>query len=115
LCERQGRNHGIKEFLSVLLLHLEYSDEDLKAAVELALEVGVISCEGVKHLLCHTGPEKRIEPLQEWPSLSAPDVSVYTQLYMEPEAEVGFSVASNTESEFDEDDRVALATGGDTL
>ncbi len=36
LCERNGRNHGIKEFLSVLLLHREHSEEDITAAVELA-------------------------------------------------------------------------------
>ncbi len=36
LCERNGRNHGMKEFLSVLLLHREHSEEDITAAVELA-------------------------------------------------------------------------------
>lgn len=114
LCERQGRNHGIKEFLSVLLLHREHSDDEITAAVELALEVGVISCEGVKHLLCHTGPEKRIEPLREWSSFSAPDISVYTQLYMEPEAEVGYSAASERGSAFDEEGCVVHESGGDT-
>ncbi len=94
VCERQGRNHGIKEFLSVLLLHREHSDEALKAAVELALEVGVISCEGVTHLLCHTGPENRIEPLAQaqWQSFSAPDLSVYSQLGQLPmESEAGLT------------------------
>jgi transposase len=89
LCERQGRNQGIKEFLSVLLLHREYSGDEIEAAVELALEAGVSSGEGVKHVLCHTGPETTIAPLDQWASFPPPDVSVYTQLYTAPETELG--------------------------
>jgi transposase len=87
-CERQGRNRGIKEFLSVLLLHREYCGEEIKAAVELALEVGLSSSEGVKHVLCHTGPEALIAPLEQWSSLPAADVSVYSQLQRQPQSEI---------------------------
>lgn len=80
-CERQGQNHGMKEFLSVLLLHREHSGGDLTAAVELALEAGVSCSAGVKHVLCHTGPEVRIKPLEQWASLPEPDLSVYAQLH----------------------------------
>ncbi len=65
-------------------------------------------------MLCHTGPEKTIEPLREWPSFSAPDVSVYAQLSGEPESEFGVSMAPETGSEVGEECRVAQDTGGDT-
>lgn len=113
LCERQGRNRGIKEFLSVLLLHREYSDEELKAAVELALEAGVSSSEGVKHVLCHTGPEATIAPLAQWPSFPPPDVSVYTQLHTEPETGIGAQADPEVGSETDVDSGADQDTGGD--
>lgn len=113
LCKRQGRNHGIKEFLSVLLLYRKHSGEEIKAAVELALEAGVSSCEGVKHVLCHTGPETTIAPLEQWASFPAPDVSVYTQLQGEPEVWSGLDVDSGVASEPDVGSCVAHNTGGE--
>lgn len=113
LCERQGRNRGIKEFLSVLLLHREYSGEELKTAVELALDAGVSSSEGVKHVLCHTGPEATIAPLAQWSSLPPPDVSVYTQLHMDPETGIGAQASLEAGSETDGDSSAEKHTGGD--
>jgi transposase len=113
LCERQGRNRGIKEFLSVLLLHREHSREDIKAAVELALEAGVSSSDGVKHVLCHTGPETTIAPLDQWSSFPAPDVSVYTQLHVEPDTGLDIQANSGTGTEPDVDGGVAHGAGGE--
>lgn len=112
-CERQGRNHGMKEFLSVLLLHREYSGEDIKAAVELALEAGVSCSEGVKHLLCHTRPEATIAPLEQWSSLPPSDVSVYTQLHMETGTGIAAQAEPEAGRETDAQFGVAHDTGGD--
>jgi transposase len=113
-CEKQGRNHGIKEFLSVLLLHRDHSGEDVKAAVELAVEAGVSCSAGVKHVLCHTGPEVSLKPLEKWASLPEPDLSAYAQLHP---ATARDSAATQIEPaggvEADAHVGSPLATGGD--
>jgi transposase len=113
LCERQGRNRGIKEFLSVLLLHREYCAEELKAAVELALEAGVSCSEGVKQVLCHTGPEALIAPLEQFSSFPPADVSLYTQLHMQPESGIAAQGDSDAGGERDVDCGAAQDSGGD--
>lgn len=113
LCERQGRNHGIKEFVGVLLLHREHSGAELKAAVELALDAGVSSSAGVKHLLDQTGAEATIAPLEQWGSFPSPDVSVYAQLHTDVEAGIGVQTDSVTDIEADVQDGVAHDRGGD--
>lgn len=113
-CERQGRNHGIKEFLRVLLLHREHAGDAITAAVELALEAGVSSSDGVKHILGHTGPETTMAPLKQWSSFPAPDVSVYAQLHPEPDIGIEDQAdASDTGNDLNVDGCVAQAGGGD--
>lgn len=103
-CEAQGQNKGIKDFITVLLLYQEYGAEEIEAAIELALETYISSSEGVKHLLLYSQPEPVVEPLSQWSSLPAPDVSRYDQLHAgtttetEGEAELEVNVRTLTGS-----------------
>ena len=75
------RSKGIKEFVTVLMLYRQHEARDVAAAAELALEHGLSSSEGVRHLLEY--PRKAvtgIPPLAGWPSLPPPDVAIYGQL-----------------------------------
>jgi transposase len=76
----QGETNGTRDFISVLMLYREQSPSDVHAAVDLALENGISSSAGVKHLLlhCHCGLE--FEPLEGWPTTLIPNVSIYGQL-----------------------------------
>ena len=78
---QHGETKGIKEFISVLMLHKDYSSSEIEAAVELALEKNISTSEGVRHVLLFIKePKEEIFPLTEWPKLPLPDVSVYGQL-----------------------------------
>ncbi len=79
-CQSQGRSHGIKDFIAVLLLYRDSPAADVEAAVEAALAAQLSCRDGIKHLLQHSGEEPSIEPLSQWSSLPAADVSVYGQL-----------------------------------
>lgn len=115
LCQCQGRNHGIKEFVGVLLLQRTHSREDLEAAVELALEVGVSSGDAVKHVLCHTGPEDTMKPLSQWESLPEPNVSDYTQLHAEMGPSGTMQAAGEASRATESALRAAQETGGALL
>jgi len=49
--ERQGENRGIKEFIDVLLLVRTYGQKRVEEAAERALESGLGSAAGIRHLL----------------------------------------------------------------
>jgi transposase len=76
----QGVTHGIKDFISVLMLYRSYGAQDIEAAVELGMENGISSSDGVKHILLHSKPEPDIAPLSDWPVTLPADVSVYGEL-----------------------------------
>jgi len=78
--ESHGTTDGIKEFISVLMLLRDHEAGEVYAAVDLALENGIGSSSGVKHLLLHSGPEDMTPPLRGWPATVAADISVYGQL-----------------------------------
>lgn len=78
--EAQGETDGIKDFTSVLMLFRDHDAGQVYAAVDLAVENGIGSSSGVKHLLLHSGPEEIIAPLADWPATVPADVSVYGQL-----------------------------------
>lgn len=78
--ETQGPTDGIKDFVSILMLFRDHEAGEVYAAVDLALENGISSSSGVKHLLLHSKPEDLIAPLPDWPATIAADVSVYGQL-----------------------------------
>jgi transposase len=80
-CQSQGETKGIKDFISVLLLYRQHGPGEVEAAVDLALEKGISSSEGVAHILRYTGEaDSGIAPLSDWPSLPPPDLAVYGQL-----------------------------------
>jgi hypothetical protein len=78
--ETHGQTDGIKDFVSVLMLFRNHEAGQVYAAVDLALENGIGSSSGVKHLLLHSNPKERIPPLPDWPATVQADVSVYGQL-----------------------------------
>lgn len=80
-CETQGETKGIKDFITVLMLYRSFAGAEVEAAVQLAMEKGISSGEGVRHLL-HAGNEanRSIPTLSGWKSLPASDVSQYGQL-----------------------------------
>jgi hypothetical protein len=77
----QGETKGIKDFISVLMLYREHSTDEAEAAVDLALKNNIRTSDGIRHILIYandTGAD--IVPLENWPSLPPPDVTVYGQL-----------------------------------
>jgi transposase len=80
LQQTHGSTDGIKDFISVLMLFRDHEAGEVYAAIDLALENGIGSSSGVKHLLLHSGPKENIAPLSNWPATVPADVSVYGQL-----------------------------------
>jgi hypothetical protein len=77
-CSVQGETKGIKDFIAVLMLFGRYPADEVEAAVELALEKNINGSEGVHHLLIYANEEESTAaPLQNWPGLPSPDVTVY--------------------------------------
>ena len=80
-CSSQGETKGIKDFISVLMLYGRYRADEVETAVELALEKGLRSSDGVRQILTYTGEESaQIAPLLNWSSLPQPDINIYAQL-----------------------------------
>ncbi|MDM8515603.1 IS21 family transposase [Desulfobacterales bacterium HSG16] len=79
-CIKQGQNSGIKDFLSVLMMYGEHTAPEMEAAIEKAVESGVSTHHGVKHILFPAKPEESFAPLEGWPLVSDPDVSTYDRL-----------------------------------
>ena len=78
--ESQGNTGGIKDFISVLMLYRDYPEDEILAAVELALRHGISSSAGIKHLLLKSEPEPDVTSLLDWPATEIPDVAKYAQL-----------------------------------
>lgn len=79
--QSQGETRGIKDFITVLMLHRRYKGTEVEAAVELALEHGLSSSEGVHHLLIYTNEDQgTTAPLPGWTSIAPADISQYGQL-----------------------------------
>jgi transposase len=81
-CEKQGHTRGTKDFINVLMLFKEHKKEDVVSAVEEAISAGVSSSEAVEHILIsRIAPvEHSPVPLDNWETLSPPDVSVYSSI-----------------------------------
>jgi hypothetical protein len=75
----RGETDGTRDFITVLMLYREYQAEDVEAAVGRALQNGVSSSAGVKHLLL-PNVGNTFEPVRGWPATEPPDVCVYGQL-----------------------------------
>ena len=79
--QHQGETAGIKDFITVLTLHRHYTSSEVETAVELALEQGLSSSEGVRHLLIYANePPVTTTPLDGWESIAPADVRQYGQL-----------------------------------
>jgi len=64
-----------------LTLHRHYTSSEVETAVELALEQGLSSSEGVRHLLIYANePPVTTTPLDGWESIAPADVRQYGQL-----------------------------------
>ena len=80
-CQAQGETKGIKDFINVLMLYREYSSQAIERAVLQAVEKHISGSEGVRHLLVYAANTRPvIAPLESWPTLSPPDITVYGQL-----------------------------------
>ncbi len=79
--QSQGETGGIKDFITVLMLHRRYTSSEVEAAVELAMEQRLSSSEGVRHLLIYAN-DSPVEPspLDGWESIAPADVRQYGQL-----------------------------------
>jgi len=79
--ESQGNTKGIKDFLTVLMLYRDYPAEDVAGAVQQAVEKGLSSSEGVRHLLLASREQSRpAAKLTNWSTLPAADVEQYARL-----------------------------------
>ena len=80
-CEKQGQTTGIKDFIMVLMFYRDHSESDIQDAVEKAIKANLSTSDGVKSLLMYPKIEgAKIEPLDQWSQLSAPDVAIYAEL-----------------------------------
>ena len=80
LLASHGETDGTRDFIMVLMLYREHRTEDVEAAVERAVQSGVSSSAGVKHLLLPANDDDTRERVIGWPATPTPDVSVYAQL-----------------------------------
>jgi hypothetical protein len=64
----------------VLMLYRDYPEDEILAAVELALRHGISSSAGIKHLLLKSEPEPDVPSLLDWPATEIPDVAKYALL-----------------------------------
>jgi len=79
--QNQGETRGIKDFITVLMLHRHYKSSEVEATVELALEQGLSSSEGVRHLLIYANePRTETTSLDGWETIAPADISQYGQL-----------------------------------
>jgi transposase len=80
-CESQGPTSGIKDFIRVLLLFKENEEKEVIEAVEAAVRAKVSESGAVEHLLLRSRTTSyEVPPLDHWPRLPTPDLSVYGQI-----------------------------------
>lgn len=76
-----GATGGVKDFITVLMLHRNYDSSEVEAAVELAVEQGLSSSEGVRHLLIYANDSPvETAPLDGWDAIAPTDVRQYGRL-----------------------------------
>jgi len=76
----QGETDGTRDFIIVLMLYRDHRAEDVEVAVARAVQSGVSSSAGVKHLLLPQSDGNMFGPVPGWPATQKPDVSAYGQL-----------------------------------
>jgi hypothetical protein len=81
-CDKQGPNRGTKDFIKVLMLFREHDEGRVIEAVEKAVSAQVSTSDAVEHILLSAQEPKgfSFDPLESWPRLSPPDISVYSRI-----------------------------------
>lgn len=79
-CQKQQNSGGIKDFISVLMFYREHPEQEVNAAIELAVENKVSESCGVKQILLQLKPHETIKPLPGWSTTIKSDVEMYGQL-----------------------------------
>ncbi len=79
-CMKQGQNRGIKDFISVLMMYRDYTEPEMEAAIAQAVESGISTQDGIKHILISAKHEESFSPLEGWPPVSQPDLTNYDRL-----------------------------------
>ena len=79
---KQGSSRGTKDFIKVLFLFKEHDEDRVIKAVERAVSAQVSTSDAVEHILLNDNTSKGpcFVPLESWPRLSPPDVSVYSRI-----------------------------------
>jgi hypothetical protein len=77
--DKQGSNNGTKDFIKVLLLFKTHDEQGVVKAIEKAVSAQVSTSDAVEHILLDARGSKGpgFGPLESWPRLSPPDISVY--------------------------------------
>jgi len=77
-CDNQGHSKGIKDFISLLLLYKENSNENMEVIIELAVQTGLKCTSAIKSLLAFNDSKDVTQPaLNNWESSPTPDTGVY--------------------------------------
>jgi transposase len=81
-CRKQGTSNGIKDFITVLMLHEHFTASEIETAVELALIADVGSSAAVEYILrSESRPaDQPVESVDNWPRFAPADVSIYEQI-----------------------------------
>ena len=81
-CSKQGRNKGIKEFITVLMLYRSHRAKDIEAAVDRALTAGVSCSDAVEHILIGSVAQSGMSfpALDNWQVFDPANVSIYDQI-----------------------------------
>ena len=80
--DKQGANTGTKDFIKVLLLFKDHDEGRVIEAVEKAVSAKVSTSDAVEYILLNARVSKgpSFGPLETWPRLSPPDLSVYSRI-----------------------------------
>jgi transposase len=80
--EKQGSSRGRKDFIKVLLLFKEHDEGRVIEAVETAVSAQVSTSDAVEHILVNARDCRAtcFDPVESWPRLSPPDLSVYSRI-----------------------------------
>jgi transposase len=78
---KQGETHGVRDFITVLMLYKDYEADKIEGAIEEALLANAGSSDAIKHILINTHQsDSSFDALKNWQTFPPPDVTVYHQI-----------------------------------
>lgn len=80
--DKQGQTKGTKDFIKVLMLLKKHDKIDVIDAVKIAIAANISSSGAVEHII-HNAKATSVAgavPLDNWQTLSPPDISVYSRI-----------------------------------